>query len=146
MDIDNDRSRQTALRPNISGRLAAMRRWIMSEALESRGGKPVTVDLYALGVDPVTTHLRTRTYSLEMGWNIGETFSDPYGTPDPMQRPGWSRLCERLAGGYAQGVVVVGQCDVTTSVDEYESTLQWMQSHCVFVDFVLPHLPVASCA
>ncbi|MFD7014017.1 hypothetical protein [Streptomyces sp. NPDC059928] len=149
MDIDNQwagRADQHGLRPDNSGRLAAMRRWIMSEAIESRGGKPVTVDLYALGVDPVATHLRTRTYAAKMGWRDGVTFDDPYATSDPMQRPGWSKLCQRLSGGYAHGVVVVGQSDITTDIDEYEMTLHWMQHHCVFVDFVLPHRPAASYA
>ncbi|MFE9558460.1 recombinase family protein [Streptomyces sp. NPDC006692] len=115
---------------------------IMDEAIALRGGRQVTTDLYALGIEPTNSFLRARSHAEGRGWTVGRKFSDPYSSPDPTPRPGWSRLCDRVASGRAQGVIVIGQSDITPDDSEFEITLHWFREHGAFVDFVLAPRPL----
>ncbi|MFD9818803.1 hypothetical protein [Streptomyces violascens] len=121
-------------------RLSALRREIRDEVITARAGKRIITDLYALGIEPSNSHQRAQLHAESEGFTIGQRFSDPCGPVDPTQRPGWSQMCGRIAGGFAQGIVVVGQSDISTVPDEVEVTLRWLEAHCAFVEFVLAPL------
>ncbi|GHI40547.1 hypothetical protein [Streptomyces violascens] len=131
-------------RTHETRRLSALCRETRDEVVAARAGKRIVTDLYALGIEPASSHLRAQAHAEGEGFSVGKRFSDPYGIPDPTQRAGWSQLCARISGGFAQGVVVVGQSDISTDPDEVEFTLRWLHAHCAFVDFVLAQLPVST--
>ncbi|MFJ2400401.1 hypothetical protein ACIOUE_03795 [Streptomyces xanthochromogenes] len=133
---------QRVYRATSMGHLSALRREIKAAAISVRGDRPVITDLYALGVEPVNSHLRAQVYAESQGFTVGHRFSDPDGAADPTQRPGWLEMCSHIAGGFAHGIVVVGASDISTDPDEVEITLRWAQTHCAFVDFVLAPFPV----
>ncbi|MFG3282032.1 hypothetical protein [Streptomyces sp. NPDC048111] len=117
--------------------LSALRREIKAVVIAARDDRPVITDLYALGVEPVNSHLRAQVYAESQGFAVGRRFSDRDGAADPTQRPGWLEMSAHVAGGFAHGIVVVGASDISTDHDEVEITLRWAQAHCAFVDFVV---------
>ncbi|MFF3976948.1 hypothetical protein [Streptomyces sp. NPDC001828] len=134
-------AQQRVFRPSPLRRLVPLRRMTMDEALTRRAGRQVTADLYALGIEPTNSFTRARSHAQTRGWRVGREFSDPYSSPDPTQRPGWSQLCARVSGGEAHGVVVIGQSDITSDDCIFETTLDWFGERGGFIDFVLaPHL------
>ncbi|MEU3499911.1 hypothetical protein ABZ726_03765 [Streptomyces hundungensis] len=133
---------QHVYRASPMGHLSALRREIKAEAIAARGDRPVITDLYALGVEPINSHLRAQVYAEGQGFTVGRRFSDPNGAADPTQRPGWLEMCAHIAGGFAHGIVVVGPSDISSDHAEIEFTLRWAQEHSAFVDFVLASFPV----
>ncbi|MFI6056009.1 recombinase family protein [Streptomyces violascens] len=132
--------RRAASRLHEARRLSALRREIRDEAITACAGKRIIIDLYALGIEPMHSHQRAQLHAESEGFTVGKRFYDPHGTADPTQRPGWSKMCARIAGGFAQGIIVVGQSDISTDPDEVEIILRWLEAHCAFVDFVLAPL------
>ncbi|GGY13473.1 hypothetical protein [Streptomyces xanthochromogenes] len=138
------RARLRSVQALRRGQLAALRREIKTATIAARAGRPVITDLYALGIEPVKSHLRAQVYAESQRFTVGQRFSDPYGPADPTQRLGWQAMCQHVAGGFAHGIVVVGASDISGDLDEIEFTLRWAQEHGAFLDFVLAHLPAPS--
>ncbi|MFE0680651.1 hypothetical protein ACFW17_07580 [Streptomyces sp. NPDC058961] len=136
-------ARERGVQASRRGQLAALRREIKASVIAARDGRPVITDLYALGIEPVKSHLRAQVYAESQGFAVAQRFSDPYGPADPTLRAGWDAMCKHVAGGFAHGIVVVGASDISSDLDELEFTLRWAQEHGAFVDLVLAHLPAS---
>ncbi|MBT2405585.1 MULTISPECIES: hypothetical protein [unclassified Streptomyces] len=151
MDVERQRDAKwhpdkLRVEPEPHARLAALRCDNLRDVVaQVRGkGRVPRVCRYALSVGgywPTSSLEASAAFAVHNAWEVGgedRIFTDPYGSPNPELRTGWSLVRKQIRSGYADGVVVTTASLISPHPEEYEQELRWFELHRAFVAVVAP--------